>query len=261
MSTRHLGIITAVLVLITALYYSCASDNEARVTIRLVRNDLAMVTQPSLRLSLVDRVLRLFSTPAHAYSYYWDSTKRNILTLTVSNPSLPSVEFPLPPGATEFSAIVPAGDVTLKILSLGNNQDTGFQYYNWGGITTVTLNPGDDKTVTIYMVPIIPVDPGYTSVEQGGSVTITLYPVVIFSTPYSAYQLLLERSNNPGGPYQVVGTGNWPTGGNPTVSDTESQTAPGIPAGTYYYRVRIRTGQGVTGLPCEPFAVSFSPIY
>lgn len=219
---------------------NCYKDDETRVTINLVRNDLAaMGIQPEPELSIIDRVLNFFSTPAEAYLPSWPDDRTD-LTLTVLNGNIVVMTAPIPANATSYSTYMPSG-YTATIIITGNGDYDGGEpmgemiHKCWGGQTTAELKSGDDLSITIKMIPMT-----YITSVYGGSTQIEIMWFTDSLPTMSEFRIY--RSTEIDGDYSLVGT--VPSGGN-MYADNVTQ---GI---RYYYRVSCVNANG-EGVMCDP---------
>ncbi len=217
---KILGIIVVFIVITTssAIFSTGCykDDNEARVTIHLERNDLA-VNGTIPQKHIIDRILEFFSTPAVATSG-WDATPR-ALTLVVTNPSIEKLTFSIPQNATSYNVIVPVADsMKFELFSTTINNAVP---KNWGGEIISNLHPGDNN-ITIAMLPMTKIS------GAGGSTTLTVTweAITAYVSSYKIY-----RSNNINGPYLLIGT---QTTAQSTYNDNSA-----ISATIYFYKVSI----------------------
>ncbi|TAL38505.1 MAG: hypothetical protein EPN93_04655 [Spirochaetes bacterium] len=223
------------ILVMTTLALGCSSSDMARVTIVIGDYTTAKAEAPSI----IDRVLMLFGTRAEAMSTNWPDAHGDIL-LKIEGDGLETIETLFPAGTDSFSTEVPAGTqrrITVK------STITGTGYLNYGGSETIDLNPGDDVTLPIRMIPIVEI------FATSGGMNILLnwdnantLSLGAFVSGYNLY-----RSDSPEGGYSFLGY--FPNSTNAQTST--SNTPPLILPVSYYYRVTVVSSEG-EGLPSEP---------
>ena len=202
----------------------CASGDEARVTLKLQRNDLAQAGIKAEReVRLIDKILNFFSTPAYAGST-WEATK-GTLALEIEHPALGKITVPLATGATEYTTVLPvAKGVKFTIRSAIENDGYGNIYSNWGGQVTADLQTTDDNVLTVIMLPIVPIWN-----FSGTNASVCSYtPVSNISNP----AIELWRSETPTGEYIKINSISASTA---VYSIPDNSGA----SGTYYYKTRF----------------------
>ncbi len=221
-----------------------------RVTINLVRNDLAFIKQkPAEKLHIVDRILRFFSTPAYGV-VGWDSSHTDSITLKITGEGI-NESMTIPAGATSYSTTVPSG--IALVFSLTHTSIIGSQT-NWGGIYKTVLQSGIDAQITITMLPIV-------------LITSASHPDVSFySLPYGYESIVtgcrLYRSVSPDGPYILVVNQTYANMAD-SISDSSRNVADttDLPDGSLvnwrvYYKIAVYGPSG-EGVPTEAYTYNF----
>lgn len=211
-------------------------DNDARVTIYLQRNDLALKND-QYKTNIIEKVFQFFSTRAEAFSPEWQDIRSNDLTLIVSSPFLENRIYVIPANSTIYSVIIPvAKSVTFTIThKYFDNLVTSTDQKNWGGEVTVDLVSGD-QDLSIKMIPMTWISS--ISVATGPP-SIQLY-WVINSIHSSVSSYNIYRSTSLEGPYFLLAN---------TASRPYYDTSAVI--GTrYYYRISTSSIYG-EGVKCD----------
>ncbi len=227
----------AVLLLLLAIALGCSDSNYARVTIHLGDQDLARAESPSL----IDRVLRLMATRAEAVAG-WQSTYDS-LKVVAEGDGLVLAQASIPVEATRFSIEVPAGaDRTITVYA--RNDSYGI---NYGGTARVDLAPGDDVSVSIRMLQMVPIT-GVNG-DYGSYVYIT-WDTANQVGAASVIGYKVHRSTNDDGPYSLAGETSYPY-------LYDDGTILPLSDGTFYfYRVSVVTSLG-EGVPSTPMGDTY----
>jgi hypothetical protein len=223
--------ITGLLILIVFISMfsvtGCYNDNEARVTIHIVRNDL-VGQKPVQKKWFIDRILEFFSTAAYGK---WYDNHTDPLTLTISSNSFEDKVYTIPAGATTFSTIIPTGNnITFKITHYYISQSQ----MNWGGIITTDISPGE-QDITIKMIPII-IILYHNCCNYVGWMWDSTPPAN--ATGYYIYRIAMVTP---------IGESSYTDNDVTLVMDT-----------TYYYKVSIYGSDG-EGVLSDPVAVLYNP--
>jgi formylglycine-generating enzyme required for sulfatase activity len=235
-SKLFLKTIISIILGATILLSGCNKDEGyATVTIRF--KDHSISTNSSQK-HIIDRILEFFSKPAYAA---WNFPC-NRLTLSISGDNIEDQFFDTGHiaggiGDHTFTAVIPAVDnVSFQVLSYNGTETQP----NWGGISTVSLRPGN-QDVDITIIPMTRItNIGYA----GNSVTIT-FDGITSANYYSGYNIYRSTDANRG--YELIKK-NMTVGGTPS-SAVYNDTAPNNI--TYYYRVSVISKDGVEGLLCD----------
>lgn len=230
----------AVLISIFSLA-GCLNNNEARVTIHIQRNDLALQQKSEQKKFFIDRILEFFSSPAYGFIPQW-SDSRLSMKLVVKSSSNGEKTYNLPDAATEYSVIIESdNNVTFTITSEGDdNSGTSTMRKMWGGEAIFDISAGEDKSISIQMKPMTWI------ISVGGSTDLFVsYMSTNMHSSVSNYYVY--RSNNPNGLYSRITT--VPTSTNPY---TDSTAVSGI---TYYYKVSTNGTHG-EGVKCDALSGS-----
>lgn len=215
----------------------CYDDSQARVTIHLERNDLA-VNRLHNDKKIIDLIMEFFSKRAEAsLPPPWSNTQGS-LNLVITSPAFDKKTFSIPIGVTTYSTIIPAAnDVTFEVIS------TVSSIKNWGGHTTVSVRPGE-QNVTIKMIPMTYFHEYYCCN------TISWVPTT--PAPANADSYVIYRSLNSNGPYSILKTiPNITTGTDIDTFNMEMDT-------TYYYKIAVSGSDG-EGLLSDPVSVLYNP--
>lgn len=219
---------------------NCYKDDETRVTINLVRNDLAaMGIQPEPELSIIDRVLNFFSTPAEAGAT-WSDMRTDII-LTVTSDSVGEITFTLPANATSFSTTLPSGSVTeFTIRSWYMDGATSKDQVYWGGQVNVLLQPGD-QDISIQMKPMSWI---WMASPSTGSVYLS-WVTGGYQTLYQPSSYNIYRSTSLNGTYDKIAS--------EVTSFTDSSATGLVIGSTYYYKISTNTiyGESILSEPSD----------
>ncbi len=246
---RNLAIIFIALAMpgVTLFISGCEffRDGDVRVTINLVRNDLAFMNQkPAGKLHIVDRVLRFFSTPAEAVTP-WETDHTGSLALSISGEGV-NESVILPTGTTSYSTTVPSNvavrfTVTHEYIADGSN--------NWGGIHEGVFMSGTDAQITVTMLPILPV----YSITGGSSSRNVYYRYIPIdlSSVVTGCRLYMAQSSS--GPYTLVATHGYADMSSSVTSVFLDSTS--VPVWTVYYKIAVYgpSGEGVLSKE-EPYS-------
>lgn len=244
MKKRYISISSLIALLFTGLIMFTGScyDDETRVTIHLQRNDLAaMGIQPEPELSIIDKILNFFSTPAEATSVPSWSDDRTDLILTVTNGSTVVMTTTIPANATTYTTSVPAGYTATLTITADTDwgYPTGNIHKNWGGQTTITLKPGEEIDITIQMMPMTYI----YSVNMGTSTIDIFWRTNRISDTITVNSYRIYKSAEIDGDYTFLTE--------TTSSATGEAYTPPSPPSKYYYRVSCVTSRG-EGVMCDP---------
>ncbi len=140
-----------ILMLVALMLVPLVTLNCARDDVAIVRIQIQNLPQGAMRgNSLMDRLLGLIIPHAHASSGW--ASDRESLEIRLSAPDLVDVITPIPLSTTELAMEIPAGaDRKISVFSYTSLNAVP---KNWGGHAIVSVNPGDETTVTINMLPM-----------------------------------------------------------------------------------------------------------
>ena len=228
---------------LTLLSLNCYNEDDARVTIHLERNDLAATgIQPGSELSVIDRILNFFSTPAEATSVPQWNDDRTDLKFTVMNGKTTVMTATIPANATSYTTFIPAGYNATIIITAKTDwlNPVGNIHNCWGGQTVTELKPGEDIEITIQMIPMT-----YISDVNLGTSTIDIFWQTYQITSVKAVSgYRIYKSTEIDGDYsyltQTTGSGFG-----------EAYNPSNPPSSKYYYRVSCLVGS-VEGVMCDP---------
>jgi hypothetical protein len=247
---RNLAIVFIALAMLGATFFisGCEffKDGDVRVTINLVRNDLAFMNQkPAEKLHIVDRILRFFSNPAYG-AFGWSSEHTGPLSLRITGEGV-NESIIIPSGATSYSTTVPSS-VAIKFTI--THEYTVGSFDNWGGIHEGVFISGTDAQITITMLPIV----SFTTV---GSVTS---PNIYYDSLPSGYESVvtgcrLYRSQTSNGSSTLVASQGYVDMIQTTPFIADSTGFSGISSPVYYKIVVY--GPGGEGVPSEERIYSF----
>ncbi len=140
MKNKSLATLTFFILLFPFLT-NCSSTNSEGTALVTINLNLTNANAGSKNLSLIDRFLRFFATEAKA------AAPANItsLTLKISAPDMAAMTTQYASSTTSIEVEVPAGNKRVFELTALSNT------YYYTGTSTVNLNAGEDKAITIDM--------------------------------------------------------------------------------------------------------------
>lgn len=179
--------ITLLVVIAGALtLVQCDHSNMARVTIH-IQNDLYAQKSESF----IDKIFNIFSTPAYAgSSVAWDTAHTSVV-ITITGSDITDISATIPAYSTSYSMYVPAGNQ--RVVTIIGYDGTE---RNNGGHTVVDLQPGDNKSVTINVLPIP------TNLDSPYGTGSLAWDWTSAVTGFSHY--VIYSSSNPNGPFSKV---------------------------------------------------------
>jgi hypothetical protein len=220
------------------IFSSCANDDQATVTINLIRNDMAFNNKEIKKeYSIIDKFISfIFMTSDVHAKWSADHTAAfSTLSLKITGDDMSDITAQLPEGAASYTFQVPAGANRKFILINTTTQNSVPK--NWGGSVIVNLAPGDSVNLIINMIPMTVI----TSLapSTGGNMSVSWDIAASSSWPASVISARIYRSDKPEGPYFILQTVAFTSSPYPHSGLT--------PGKTYYYKVSIIStyGEGV----------------
>lgn len=212
----YLMIVFFFMTIMIAALNTCSTQDMATVKICIKGKDGLYGTNNK---NYIEKLFLLWVQ--NAYAMAWPSSYDE-LALTVSGPGMDTIVAAIPPAESTYTLEVPAGSERLFRVIATNT--TIAPYKNWGGHTISTLNPNEDVSLNISMIPMTKIN------SAGGSTQLT---VVWESTSY-AVSYNLYKALNPDGPYTMI----------QNTLNTFYDDFDVVFGTTYFYRVSVITAAG-----------------